>query len=283
MRLLLKLIFIVLPVAAVVGLLRMCEGGAGDRWVDRVYAIDPNAVLAIDRDDLIVVAPSRGRGIDVGEYALSFRRALATEYGELLGTDVDRAMVVVVFSHVEMVAAYGGKGEREGTGLTAHAAGYTDPRRNAIFLPPEVGRSVVRHELVHLLMSLETVGRVQISPWLSEGLATYLESFNPPEPVTTTGQQKALLRLVLRNRGVDVMRLLELDVYRDFLENDAARNYLESRALVAFLMEVEGRAKMQNLISLERNSQASAMRRFVEVYGEPGRVADALRAWLGAR
>jgi hypothetical protein len=283
MRLLLKLIFVVVPIAAVVGLLRMCEGGAADRWLDRVSVIDSDAVLAIDRNELIVVAPSRERGVDVGEYALSFRRALATEYGELLGTDVDRAMVVVVFSHVEMVAAYANQGALADRAAMEHASGYTDARRNAIFLPPEVGREVVRHELVHLLMNLETASSVSFSPWLSEGLAQYFEGFEPPEPVAISMDQKALLRMALGKRGVDVTRLLELDVYRDFLIDDGARNYLESQALVTFLMATEGRDKMQELIRLERNARTTGMQRFIEVYGEPERVADAVRAWLRGR
>lgn len=278
---LLKLLLIVAPIAGVVGLLRMCEAGAGDRWVDRVRAIDSGALLAIDRGELIVIAPSLERGVDVGEYALSFRRSLASEYGSILGTDVDRAMVVVVFSETRMVSAYAQKDSADAA--MEHMQGYTDRLRNAIFLPPEVGRSVVRHELVHLLMELETDGRVEFSPWLSEGLAQYFEWFEPPEPVTISDERRAMLRSAVGPSGVDVVRLLEMDVYRDFLVDDVDRNYLDGLVLVAFLMETEGRGKMQELIRLERNARGSGLRRFLTVYGEPKRVADAVRKWLESK
>ena len=279
MRLALKLAVVLGPIVLVVLLLRACDRESGERWLERARAVDDAAVLALDRAEIITVAPDRALGVEMGEYAVAFKRALVEQYGDLLGEGSDKRMVLLIFSEDAMVQEFAGQGVFVDRKSIQEMMGYTDPGKNAIVLPPRPGMDVLRHEVVHLLMGLETEGRVRHSPWLLEGLAQYFESFEPPAPALLPREQRHSLYRLVRSQ-FDVVRLLEMQEYAEFIQVEGGRNYRESLALVAYLMEAQPPEKIRRYVRLERDRGGNRTELFQSVFGDPTKLPAAIRDHL---
>jgi len=273
---------VVVPLAILVGGLRLCSRDAGARWVARVQRVDEHATLAIDRSDVIAIAPDQATGEDAGEYAVAFRAALEEHYGDLLGTGDDQLMVVVVFSRPEMVQEYAGRDVLVDRKALGDMMGYTDPSQNAVFLPPEPDLTTLRHEVVHLLMGQATEGRARFSPWLMEGLAQYFERYDPPNEPSFPPSSRALARAAMGGRTMDVQRLIRIQDYAEFVGEQGQRNYFEAQILVAFLMEERPRAVLREYIDAEKSHLSSRYEMFTRIIGDPqGPLATELRRYLG--
>jgi len=280
MRLLLKLLVALVPVLLVVGLLRLCEGDSGRRWLARLQDVDPDLVIATDQPDLLAIAPTVETGAAAGLLALHFREELAGQYGDLLGEGTDRRMVLVVFSKAQYISEFGGKDVRVDRRSINDIIGLTQANRNAIYLPPDARPDVLRHEVVHLLMGQSTQGQVNYSPWLSEGLAQYFEFFNPPRPVAIGGQEKAFLRAKLGSGELGVRRLVELQDKDEFLQEGRADNYLRSLVLAAFLMETRPREQIREYIEGERRPQGNRPALFARIFGDPDALETEIAKYL---
>ena len=280
MRLLLKALVVLAPIAILLLGLRMCTGGAGDRWLMRVREVDDAAVLALDRPEIVAIAPNKRDGADAGEYALEFRKALAENYSDLLGKGDDQRFVLVIFSGPEMVRLYAGRNAMIDRRALGDVLGYTDPTRNAVYLPPEGGFMTLRHEIVHLLMGQETEGRVRFSPWLMEGLAQYFERYNPPKPPLFPPHGRPMVRTILRGEPPDIARLIRLQSYSDFLVQDGQRNYIVAQLLIAYLLERK-RDALREYIQAEKNHVSGRYELFVRIVGDPrGDLGRAVQAYL---
>ncbi len=280
MRLLLKAGVVVLPILVVLLSVRACSRGEAERLRAEVREFDPTVEVVWDADGLIVVAPDAEWGDRAGKAVLSFRSALIRDYADLVGTGRDQRMVVVLFSNMDSLHAYFQGRSPMADGPAAHPQGWTDPGRGAIYLPPESGLQTLRHETVHLLMGQARSQSVNHSPWLKEGLAQLFESFDPdatPPRAPGMGEaDRAMLRTLLSAGGFDLMRLLEIDEYEEFVGRQVRRNYLEALALTAFLFEGQPREKLAEYIDLERRvtSPMARLRALESLYGIGG---DAFR------
>lgn len=282
MRLLLKALVVLVPIALVVGGLRLCSRGDGGRWLSRVRAVDESATLGIDRADLIAIAPTAELGEEIGEYAVRFRAALEDDYGDLVGTGTGQRMVVVIFNEPEMIQEYAGRDITKNRAVVENMGGYTDPSYNAVFVPLDAGSPTLRHELVHLVMETATEGLVRFSPWVMEGLAQYFETFDPPTAPKLPARVKAFARTAGGGRGIDIKRLLRLQDYTRFVTEDGQRNYLEALVLVAFLMEERPRSVLRGYLDVERSQRNDRYEEFVRVVGGPdGKLSADLRRYLG--
>jgi len=279
MKLVLKAAVVLAPLLAIVGLLRLCEGDSGRRWLARVQEVDSALVLGVDTPQLIAIAPSEGEASAMGALALRTRDALAEEYGDLLGEGLDRRMVVVVFSETKYVAAFGGRNVRVDRRSLRDVIGLTQPARNAIYLPPGGDLSTLKHEVVHLLMGQSAPPSVRFSPWLSEGLAQYFESYQGGRHTLPAGQ-RAYLRAALGDREPDVPGLIRRQDYDEFLQVEGGRNYLESLALVACLLETQPRERMKEYVDLEKRSDGDRYLAFRDVFGDPQAMSRAVAEYL---
>jgi len=277
MRWILKALVVVLPIALIVGGLRLCERAGGDRWLSRVREVDPRAQLALDRADVICIAPDAAEGQRAGEFAAEFRQALEENYGDLLGTGAGQRMVVVMFSEPDMVSAYAGRDILREQGQSM--AGYTDPSQNAVYVPYEADLQILRHELVHLVMGTASEGTVRYSPWVMEGLAQYFERYDPPNMRAFPPEARAFTRMA-SGSGVDLKRLLRLQDYPLFVGEQGARNYLEAEALASFLMETR-REQFRKYIDMERTRPSGRYELFVSIVGDPdGQLGTDFRRYL---
>ena len=268
MRLALKVAVVLVPVLAVVGLLRLCEGESGRRLLAEVHGIDPELVLGVDTPELIAIGPDATLAERMGNLALRTKEDLAGEYGDLLGTGLDRRMVVVVFRDVKHVGEFGGKGVRIDRRSLKDVIGLTQPARNAIYLPPGEDVSTLRHEVVHLLMSQSASPDARFSPWLSEGLAQYFEAYAGGRHRLSPGQ-KAFLATALGKRPFDVTALIRKQDYDEFLQEDGQRNYLQALALVAYLMEAHPRERMREYVGEEKRTSGDRETLFRRIFGDP--------------
>jgi hypothetical protein len=263
MRALLRTGVIAVPVLAALLALRSCQGGEGGRWLDRVAAVDPAARLAVDGEDLVVLAPDVEEGRRAGAEVVRFRRRLIDGYADLLGRGRDQRVVVVVFSSVEALRAFRARGEVAVAGLE-ETYGYTAPDRGAIFVP-RTSPDTLRHETVHLVMAEGSPAGPEPSPWLLEGLAQLFET----DPPGIDPERRALLAR-LSPEGVDVDRLLALQDYEEFVGRDGPRNYLEALALTAFLFRERPRESLARYIREDRASASGRPLRFRRIYSDDG-------------
>jgi len=258
MRAGLKAAVVVLPFLVAFLLIRSCSEGEAERWRARVAEHDPEAVLGVAEDDLIVIAPSPDAAAEVAFTVRGFRRALVEEYGDLLGRPPRHRLVVVQFSSDDLVRQYAGDRMLHDPERAESLQAYTDPEHGAIFLPPEIEPRALRHELVHWVVGTAHRGAAEYSPWLSEGLAQLFEIFDPDaRPPVAPGlgaDDRAAMGIVLRNDTLDVDRLIHLTDYRDFTVEDGARNYLEALVLTAFLFMERPREKLLAYMRQERDS-----------------------------
>ncbi|MHC4955153.1 MAG: DUF1570 domain-containing protein [Planctomycetota bacterium] len=280
MRLVLKILVAVVPVLLVVGLLRLCEGDSGRRWLARVHEVDPDLVIAIEQPELLAIAPDQETGAAAGAMALLFRDQLVQNYGDLLGRGVDRRMVVVVFSDASLIGEFGGRNVRVDRRSLNDVIGLTQADRNAIYLPPGTNMDTLKHEVVHLLMGQSVEGRVRFSPWLSEGLAQYFESYRPPEPAKLAAEYKAFLRAKLGGGEVGVQRLVMLEDKDEFLQDARAENYLRSLILVAYLMEMQPRDRMLEYIAGEKAPRGNRYELFTSIFGPPANLEPDIARFL---
>jgi len=287
MRLFLKVGVVLLPVLSALVLIRACSSGEAERFRSWVAEVDPAAQVTWDADGLIVIAPDRAWGAEAGASVIAYRAALVENYSDLLGTGRDERMVVVLFSNMESLQAYFDSQDPFPRGPTAHPQGWTDPSEGAIYLPPESGFQTLKHETVHLLMGQARTQSVSHSPWLKEGLAQLFEVYepdaDPPQPPGLGSNDRVALINMLIGADIDVMRLLEIDHYEDFVSHDVRRNYLEALALTAFLFEQRPREKLAEYIDLERRAAGplARLRGFERIYDFSGEAFRAdLRAYL---
>ncbi|MHC4164503.1 MAG: hypothetical protein ACYSUM_20465 [Planctomycetota bacterium] len=265
MRTGLKAAVVVLPFLVAFLLIRSCSEGEAERWRDRIREHDPEAVLGIVEDDLIVIAPSRAEADEAAATVRGFRRALVEEYGDLLGIPQLHRMVVVQFSSGDRLREYAGDRmlhdpERD-----------TDPQRGAIFLPPESEPRTLRHEVVHWVVDTAHGGTDPYSPWLNEGLAQLFEIFDPEArppvgPGLGPGDRQAI-SVLLEDNTLDVDRLLRLDDYGAFVVRDGARNYLEALVLTAFLFFERPREDLLRYLRQERESDQGRRLAFYTIFG----------------
>lgn len=269
MRTGLKAAVVVLPFLLVFLVIRSCGEGEGERWQARAAAIDPAAVLGVDADDLIVVAPSKARAEEAAAAVRGFRTALVENYGALLGVPRRHRMVIVLFSNADQLREYAGGSMVHDPERVARIHGYTDPLYGAIFLPAEVERHTLRHETVHWVMDTALGGAGVFSPWLNEGLAQLFEPYDPAagESPGIARKDRLLMRLLMKRDVLDVDRLLDLQDYRSFVVDDGTRNYLEALVLTAFLFHARPRKKLEGYVRLERSSPEGRAEAFRRIYG----------------
>jgi len=238
MRTAIKAALFALPFAAAFLVIRLLATGEAERWLERVEPYAPGAVVGVDEDDLIVIAPDVMEAKVAASEVRDFRRALVAHYGDLLGEPRFERMVVVVLPDVASVRAYAGKSARADRGATEQLLGYTDPRHGAIFIAAEAIHTL-RHETVHWVMeTARGYTSPSYSPWLSEGLAQLFEDFDPAAPDESPALgpgPRAAARTVRPGAGIDVDRLLGLADYGRFVAEDGERNYRDALLLCAFL------------------------------------------------
>ena len=255
----LKAAVVVLPFLVAFLFIRSCSEGEAERWRDRIREHDPEAVLGIEEDDLIVIAPSLAEAAKAAATVRGFRRALVEDYGDLLGRPRQHRLVVVQFSSVDRLQQYAGDRMLHDPERADVLQGYTDPQHGAIFLPPESESRTLRHEVVHWVVDTAHGGSAPYSPWLNEGLAQLFEIFDPDaRPPVEPGigpVDRADMEDVLLDDTLDVDRLIRLEDYRDFTVVDGARNYLEALVLTAFLFLERPREKLLAYLRLERESE----------------------------
>jgi len=258
MRAGLKAAVVVLPFLVAFLFIRSCSAGEAERWRDRIREHDPEAVLGVEEDDLIVIAPSPAEAAAAAATVRGFRRALVDQYGDLLGRPRQHRLVVVQFSSGDRLRHYAGDRMLHDPEQADILQGYTDPEHGAIFLPPESEPKTLRHEVVHWVVDTAHRGTAPYSPWLNEGLAQLFEIFDPdawppvepgigPEDRVDMGER-------LPDNTLDVDRLIRLEDYRDFTVVDGERNYLEALVLTAFLFLERPREKLLKYLRLERGT-----------------------------
>jgi len=261
----LKVGVVVAPFLAVFLVIRSCAGTEAGRWRDRVAEVDPAARIAVDVDGLIVIAPKEEFGRRRAEEIVAFRRALAREYGDLLGADRDVRMVAILFSRLDQLQAFYGRRlpdpERGG-----FVHGFTDPGQGAIYLPPGSSLDTLRHETVHWLMEVSHGGTVRYSPWLMEGLAQLFETYRPDGPPPALSAATRLAMRGLPGATVDVDRLLAIQDYAAFTGAQGGRNYLEALVLTAFLFHERDRELLRRYIEIERRTTQGRAAEFRRLY-----------------
>jgi len=289
MRALAKAALVAVPVLVVLLLLRSCREDEAGRWLGRLEDYDPTLRIAVDRPDLIVLAPDVGRGRTAGEHVARFRQALVTWFSDLVGKGGPQRTAVVLFSTLARLQAFHGRGQLVQTGDQVRPEGFTDPTTGAIFLPPESGDAVLRHETVHLVMAGSWGPFVEFSPWVKEGLAQFFERYDPDRgaagPRPLDAPHRSWLREYLPDGRPDLDRLLALDDYARFTGPEAPRNYAEAHLLVCFLFECRPRESLARYIAAERQLGTPDRRRqaFADCFGEDtGRLEAEFGAWLSA-
>ncbi|MHC4670699.1 MAG: DUF1570 domain-containing protein [Planctomycetota bacterium] len=267
MRIALKAAVVVLPFLAVFLAIRSCSEGEAERWRLRAAEVDPDAMVGVEEEDLIVVAPARALAEEAAGEIRGFRRALEERYGDLLGRPRHHRMVVVLFSTVEQLGRYAGDRMLHDPQYVARIHGYTDPVHGAIFLPPESRPRTLRHEVVHWIMDTSHGGGIAHSPWLHEGLAQLFETYEPgTRPPGIGPEDRIRMRRSFEGDTLDVERLIHLDDYRAFVVEDGARNYLASLVLTAFLFHERPRELLQSYVHLERSSPTGRPAAFHTLY-----------------
>lgn len=251
----LKTALVVVPFLLVFLGIRACAAGAAGRWQSRMDDFDPGARVAIDRDDLIVVAVDTAAGAARGEAVRAFKDALVESYGDLLGKGSEQRTVVLYFSSLDRLQAYADGPDPRQSGRSSNLHGFTLPHQSAIFIPPDPSLSTLRHETVHLLMG-ESFVDVRYSPWLSEGLAQLFEVYDaeavPPTPPGMDQETRGHIARHLARGPIDVDRLLVMQDYDEFVGGESLRNYLEALVLTAFLFEKRPRQALREYIEFER-------------------------------
>jgi hypothetical protein len=282
MRAALKAAVVVLPFLVVFLLIRSCSEGEAERWRDRIAKHDPEAVLGIEEDDLIVIAPSPAEAAEAAATVRGFRHALAEEYGDLLGRPRQHRMVVVQFSSGDLLRKFAGDRMVHDPEKAEALHGYTDPTVGAIFLPPEPEPHTLRHEAVHWVVGTAHRGTAPYSPWLSEGLAQLFEIFDPearpPVPPGIGWDDRLAMGDRFKDDALDVDRLVGLEDYGDFVLRDGPRNYLEALVLTAFLFE-ERREKLLAYLRTERESTMARPMAFHTIFRDETFDRD-LRAFI---
>lgn len=270
MRTGLKAAVVVLPFLVVFLLIRSCSEGEGERWRDRVRDVDPDAVLGVVEDDLIVIAPSPAKAAEAAATLRGFRRGLVEEYGDLVGRPSRHRLVVVQFSSGERLRKHAGERMVHDPERAEVLQGYADPAAGAIFLPPEILPRTLRHETVHWIMGAAFRGAAPHSPWVSEGLAQLFEIYEPdarpPVPPGIGWVDRQLMREHFRQDALDVDRLLGLEDYRDFVLEDGPRNYLEALVLTAFLFLERPRESLAKYLRTERVTPVGRRTAFHTIY-----------------
>jgi len=280
MRLLLKALVVLAPIGILVFGLQLCTQNAVERWLMRVRAVDELATLGLDLPGVIAIAPDAAQAQEAGEFAVDFRASLADNFSDLLGRGSNQRFILVIFSAPEMVREYAGRKAIIDRKALGGVVGYTDPTKNAVFLPPEADFITLRHEIVHLLMAQATEGRVRFSPWLNEGLAQFFERYNPPAPPSFPPASRALVRTMLGGQPLDLMRLLKLQNYNQFLRESGQRNYFEAQVLISYLIE-HRRDALIEYIDAEKTHLSSRYGLFVEIVGDPlGKLGRDVQAYL---
>ena len=258
----LKTAIVVLPFLLAFLGIRACAGGASKRWRDRIGRFDPEAKIAVDNERVLVIAPDLEQGREIGAQVVEFREALARNYGELLGDNLERRIVVVLFSELEQLRARAGEAMQLMPGREKWLHGYTDSQEGAIYLPPGSQLDTLRHETVHLLMGQGHGGDVQHSTWLNEGLAQLFESY---DPTARPPQPPGSVRAPPGRGDVEVRRLLEMDA-REFYGSDVSRNYRDALLLITFLFRERDPALLQRYIDVERVRPGGREQAFAEIY-----------------
>jgi hypothetical protein len=283
MRAALKAAVVVLPFLVAFLFIRSCSEGEAERWRNRIREHDPEAVLGIEEDDLIVIAPSPDEAAAAAATVRGFRRALVDQYGDLLGRPRQHRMVVVQFSSEERLRHYAGDRMLHDPERADTLQGYTDPEHGAIFLPPESEPKTLRHEVVHWVVDTAHRGSAAYSPWLNEGLAQLFEAYDPDAwPPVEPGigpEDRENMGALLQDNTLDVDRLIRLEDYRDFTVIEGSRNYLEALVLTAFLFLERPREKLLEYLRLERESDVSRPMAFHAAFRDESFDRD-LRAFI---
>lgn len=274
------------PFVLVLLLLRSCSRGAGDGWRAELAGFEDDLKLVLDRSDLIVVAPDEQLGLDVGEEVLAFRGLLIEDYGSLLGRGSDRRVVVGVFNDLDRLQAFASERFRR----DARSVGaFHDPQRGALFLARGAPIGVLRHEVVHLVVSESRGIPGQFSPWLSEGLAQVFERYDPRgDPPQEPGPPLEPSALAVVPAGpMDVARLVHLDDYAEFVDRQGERNYAEAALLVGFCMQRRPLEVFETYLASERSrtgNHAEAFRSLYQYEEAPFRrdFSTYVDAWRGA-
>jgi len=273
MRILGKACVVLLPFAAVFFALRACSSKEGRRWQGRIAAVDPEVAVVVDAPDLLLLAPDPGWGRLAAKEARSFKTALERNYGDLLGHDRGQRLVVVLFSSLDRLRRYAGRRAAFAPDALGALHGYTDSSQGAIYLPPNSTLDTLHHELVHWVVKTSYSGLVQLSPWLSEGLAQLFERYRPGRRAPGLGTEaRARIPLVIPRGGIDLDRLLGIKDYQDFVKGEVGRNYLEALVLTAFLFERRPRPLLRSYIEAEREHQSGRRMEFDRIY-HPGTAA----------
>jgi len=281
MRTALKAGVVLLPFAAFFLIVRACAGGEAETWRQRAAQVDPAAVIAVDEEDLIVIAPSKDIGQAAAALVRDFRRAVVRSYGDLLGNPGGRRMVILVFPGVAEVQAYAGAHVPERDPGTL--GGYTDLRSGAIIIPAD-SLGTLRHETIHWIVGTAHPGTPEHSPWLSEGLAQLFETWDPdaspPQP-PALGPEDSAAVWVLMDDTIDVERLVRMEDYGEFVGADGTRNYLEALVLTAFLFEKRPRDVFARYLEEDLAVQSGRPELFDATFQPRGRAfQDDLRAYL---
>ena len=270
MRAGLKAAVVVLPFLVAFLLIRSCSEGEPGRWHDRIVEHDPEAVLGIVEDDLIVIAPSPAKAAAAAATVRGFRHALVEEYGDLLGRPRQHRLVVVQFSTGDRLREFAGDRMVHDPEKAEMLQGYADPIVGAIFLPPESEPWTLRHETVHWVVGTAHRGTSEYSPWLTEGLAQLFEVYDPeagpPVPPGIGTDDRELMGLHFGKGTLDVERLIRLEDYNRFVVEDGARNYLEALVLTAFLFLERPRETLLEYLRLERESDVGRPMAFQSVF-----------------
>ena len=140
MRTLAKAVLVAAPVVVLLLLLRACRQDEAARWLGRLEDFDPALRIAVDRSALIVLAPDAEYGRRAGESVGRFRDALVSGFSDLVGEGGPQRTVVVLFSSIERLQAFHGRGRLVETGDEVRPEGFTDPATGAISCPRRSGR-----------------------------------------------------------------------------------------------------------------------------------------------
>jgi len=287
MRALAKAAVVGVPLLAVLLLLRTCQREEGGRWQSRLASFDPELSVAVDRPDLVVLAPDPEAGRRAGESVVRFHDALVANHADLVGGGREQRIAVVLFSSLERLQAFHGRGTIVDVGDRVRPEGFTDPTTGAIFLPPGSGLEVLRHETVHLVMAQSFGPLVEFSPWVKEGLAQLFERYEPARdpagPPPLGARQRGWLAAFLPDGRTDLERLLALQDYTRFTGAEAPRNYAEAHLWTAFLLERRPRPALADYLAEERRQPGGEGRRraFLDRFGGDLPALEAeFEAWL---
>jgi hypothetical protein len=207
-----------------------------------------------------------------GRSLLEYGEAVTLELEEELGMDVPPGLEIYIFPDSRAM-------QDASLFLPAWSGGVAFPtyrRMMAAVGPGELdwGRTVVRHELTHVIIGQYTFSCVEsTTPWVDEGLATYFEGpFRYDERIR--------LQQAIAKDNLFSVRELGYGFSND--PDLAIQAYAQSRSLVEYLLETYDPHLMLVLLDSFREGD-SAAQALETAYGlSPESLDAAWRAWVGA-